>query len=160
MAFDEKFWVAAAFVLFMVLLGKTLWKFLTGSLDGRSAKIADELAEARRLREEAEAVLASYRRKESEALAEAEGIIAKAKEDAVALAVRAEAELKDALNSRMKLAMDKIAQEEARAIQDVQHRVIDISINAAEQLLRDQMAQESGDEQIKRAIKEVSSKLH
>lgn len=160
MAFDEKFWVAAAFVLFMVLLGKKLWAFLAGSLDKRSALIADELAEARRLREEAEAVLADYRRKEKDALAEAEGIVAKAKQDAEALARKAQDDLKTALDSRMKLAMDKIAQEETRAIQEVQHRVIDISINAAEQLLRDHLSKESGDEQIKRAIKDVSQKLH
>lgn len=157
---DAKFWVLVAFVTFFALLGKKLWKFATGSLDARSARIAEELATARRLREEAEAVLASYRKKQKECLAEAESIVEKAREDAAAMARAAEADLKAALDARTKLAMEKIEQEEARAMQEVQHHVVDIALAAARELIVEHLSKMPADELVKRAVADIERKLH
>ena len=77
-----EFWVAAAFILVVGFLFKPVARILTGALDARAAKIRTQIEEARRLREDAQAVLAEYQRKQRDAMAEAEKIIAGAKETA------------------------------------------------------------------------------
>ena len=90
---DPEFWVAVAFVIF---LGFAAWlgafKALVDGLDQRGARIAAELAEAKRLREEAQALLASYEKRRHEAEAEAAAIIAQAKVEADRLAREAQAQ--------------------------------------------------------------------
>ena len=50
---DPKFWVAASFVIFVLLVGKTAWSRATSMLDARGDRIRAELEEASRLRAEA-----------------------------------------------------------------------------------------------------------
>lgn len=157
---DAKFWVLAAFLTFGALLGKKLWKFATGALDTRSARIEGELVAARRLREEAQAVLTSYQKKQKECLAEAESIVEKSRADAAAMARAAETELKAALDARTKLALEKIEQEETRALQEVQHHVIDIAIAAARELIVEHLSKTPADELIKLAVADIERKIH
>jgi len=96
MHFDASFFVALGFVLFVLLLGYVgVHTKIAGALDGRAKLIADELAEARRLREEAEAVLASYQSKAAQAQAEADAILRAAKEEAEALAAESAARMNE-----------------------------------------------------------------
>ncbi len=75
--FEAEFWVAIAFLLFIGVLGYFgAHKRLVNSIDDRRERIKAELAEARRLKSEAEALLASYRRKQQEAEREAQTIVA------------------------------------------------------------------------------------
>ena len=54
MSLDAEFFVALGFVLFVCLLGYLgVHRQLLAALDGRSTSIANELAEAKRLREDA-----------------------------------------------------------------------------------------------------------
>ena len=79
---NPTFWVAVAVILFFVLLiYKGVFKALGNALDNRAEKIRTELDEAKRLREEAQALLASYQRKQKEAEEQAEQIIVKARRD-------------------------------------------------------------------------------
>ena len=55
---EARNWVSIAVVLFFVLFGRKLWAALTGMLDGHAEVVRTELAEAARLRREAEAMLA------------------------------------------------------------------------------------------------------
>ena len=80
---DPEFWVGIGTLIF---LGIVLWKrvpqLVASSLDARAAAIAKELDEARRLRAEAEALLAEYQAKRAAADQEASSIIAEAKAEA------------------------------------------------------------------------------
>ncbi len=79
--FDEKFWVGVSFLLFIALMWKPVGAFLGKALDSRSQKIKEELDRAVQLREQAQAILASYQRKHAEAVEEAEKIVEHAKSD-------------------------------------------------------------------------------
>ena len=80
---EPEFWVAVSFFIFLgVLFYFGVHKKIAVALDARAALIGKELEEARRLRNEAQKVLADYRRKESEAANEAESIIALAAKEA------------------------------------------------------------------------------
>src|SRR5262249_46172845 len=92
--FEAEFWVAVAFVIFVGVLGYfQAHKRLVKSIDDRRERIKSELDEARRLKAEAEALLASYRRKQEEAEREAETIVASAKAEAERLASVAEGQI-------------------------------------------------------------------
>ena len=153
-------WVLVSFVLFIGLVAKPVGRIITKSLDDRAAKIRTELDEAVRLREEAQEVLASYQKRQQESMKEAEEIVAKAHEDAARIKSQAEENLKTAIDNRMKLAMEKIAQSEAKALQDVQNHVVDIAISAARSIILDHMDKSSGQELVKFAISDIERKIH
>lgn len=92
---------------------------IVAALDLRGEKVAQELAEARRLRVEAEKLLAEYESKRKAAEAEAAGLIAAAKEEADRLSAEAAAKLEDFVARRTKSAQEKIAQAEVQAEAEV-----------------------------------------
>jgi F-type H+-transporting ATPase subunit b len=157
---EPVFWVAVSFAIFALLVCRPLLRFIAKALDSRSAQIAGELAEARRLREEAEATLAVYQKKQQESLAEAKAMLAKTEEDAARMASAAEVELRAVLDKRIKLSMEKIAQAETKALQDVQNHVVDIAIAAARALIQEHLTRGGNEDIIKQAAVELERKLH
>ena len=94
--FEAEFWVAAAFVIFMAVLGHfQVHKKLLKGIDGRRDRIKGELDEARRLKEEAQALLAAYQRKQHEVEDEAQTILASARAEAERLAGEAAARMEE-----------------------------------------------------------------
>ena len=80
MEFDAEFYVTLGFLVFLCLLGYLgAHRMLLSSLDNRGKAIADELAQATKLRDEATALLASFEKKAAEAEANAAAIIADAR---------------------------------------------------------------------------------
>lgn len=154
------FWVACSFLVFMIAIFRPVGRYIGNALDNRSALIAQELNEARRLREEAELLLASYQKKQQEALAEAQAILSQTQKDADAMGAQAELDLKAALDKRMKLAVEKINQAEHKALQDVQDHVVDIAIAAARTLIAEHLTRGGNEEIIKQAASDLERKLH
>jgi F-type H+-transporting ATPase subunit b len=157
---NPTFWVAVAFVLFVGLSYKKLAALMTKALDDRAAKIKAELDEARRLREEAEQVLAQYKQKQAEYMKEAEAMLAKAREDAEKFGAHAEAEMKAALDARTKNALERIAREEDKAIEDVRNHVVDIALAAARAIIVDHVGSLPQDELVKLALADIERKIH
>ena len=158
---DPTFWALVALVLFFVLLVYLkVPGTVTGTLDKRADTIRTELDDARRLREEAQSLLAEYQRKGREAETEAEEIIDQAKREATALASEAGIRLDEYVVSRTKLAEQKIAQAEAQALQEVRALSANVSIAAAEKILGAKVKGAAADSLIARSIDEVKSKLH
>jgi len=87
MELDNTFWTAAAFFVFMgLMVYLKVPKMVTKNLDSKIDKIQTDLNEAKKLREEAQALLAKYERKRKSAQSEADDIIAAAEEEAVRIA--------------------------------------------------------------------------
>jgi len=157
---DPTFWVGIAFVLTVALIAKPIWRGVSGSLDERADKIRDQIEEARKLREEAQALLADYQRKQRDALSEAENIVAQAGEEADRMKAEAAEHLEQAIERRKAQALDRIAQSEAQAIASVRDTAVDVAVAAAEQLIKDRV---SGDRQaalVDAAIKKLPSQLN
>jgi F-type H+-transporting ATPase subunit b len=139
MQLDAEFFVAAGFVCFAgvaVYFGAA--KKLTEALDARGRKIEAEFAEARRLREEAEALLASFKKKAIEAEAEAAALVAHARAEAEALMKESAERMKDYIERRRKQADEKIALAETQATAQVRAAAADAATKAAEIVLRGQ----------------------
>lgn len=161
MEFDAEFFDAVAFVLFLALLGYLgFHKTIFGALDKRTKKIADEFAEAARLRAEAQALLASFERKKAEAEAEAAAIIAHARTEAELIAREAHERIADFVRRRTKQAEDKIKTAETAAAAEVRAAAADAATKAAEIVLKAKAQGEFGDELVSRNIADLKRLLH
>jgi F-type H+-transporting ATPase subunit b len=157
---DVEFWIALAFIVAVVVLVKKAAPGITGGLDARAARIKEEIEEAKRLRAEAEATLADYQRKQRDALAEAQSIVTRAKEDAERIGREAEAELDAALKRREASTMDKIAQAEAKALAEVRNVAVDVAIETTKLLLVQSLDKKRASTLIDQAIEELPQRLH
>jgi F-type H+-transporting ATPase subunit b len=161
MQFDAAFWALIGLILFFaILIYLKVPGTVAGALDKRAAGIRNELDEARRLREEAQAVLAEYQRKAKDATAEAGEIIEQAKREAEALGAEARQKMADYVASRTRMAEQKIAQAEAQALQEVKALSADVAIAAAEKVLAAKIKGEAAETLIKRSIADVRGKLN
>ena len=158
---DATFWVGAAFVLFGgILVYLKVPGMLTGALDERAKKISDDLDQARELREEAQVLLATYQRKQRDALKEAEEIIAHAKEEAMREAEQAEKKLEEAVARRQQAALNKIALAEAQAEYEVRDTAIEIAIAAATAVGAQQGRGDRADALVDTAIQDLRRHLN
>ncbi len=157
---NPSLWVAISFILFLALIAKPAWKFVTSSLDKKIDEIRTKIEEATRLREEAQDILAAHKRKLSDAEKEADDIINQAREEAQTIKTRLTEDLEEALQRREKLAMDRIAQAEADAKEEVRVLTTDIALKAARDLLADAVQGYKADALINDAIKELPEKLN
>jgi F-type H+-transporting ATPase subunit b len=133
---ETEAWVAVAFVIFLgILVYFGAHRRVIDTLDQRQARIKSELDEARRLRDEAQALLAEYQRKRGEAHREAEAIIAGANAEAERLAAEAKTKMEEFVARRTKMAEAKIAQAETQALADVRSAAADAAVAAAGKIL-------------------------
>ncbi|MEP3301659.1 MAG: ATP F0F1 synthase subunit B [Roseibium sp.] len=158
---DATFWAFVGLVLFLAAMfwvkvpGK-----ISGALDNRADDIRKELDEARKLREEAQALLSDYQRKRHEAEGEAEAIIAEANSEAERLTVETNNPLEEMIARCSKAAEDKIAQAETQAIAEVRARAADIAVAAAEQILSAKVKDKVADDILSKSIAQVKEKLN
>jgi F-type H+-transporting ATPase subunit b len=156
-----EFWVAGAFVAFLaILVYYKVPKLLAKALDDRADAIRKELDEARRLREEAQTLLADYQKRHRNVGQEAEAIVDLARREAEAFAQETRASLKDTLERRTRLAEDKIARAEAQAVDEVRASAIDVAVAAAERILREKMAGSGGAALIDQSIRDLKGRLN
>jgi F-type H+-transporting ATPase subunit b len=157
---DPEIWVLLAVVLFVVGVWKPARRAIVGALDARSARIREELGAARDLRDEAQQVLGAYQRKQQQAAAEAEAIIAHAKDEAQRIAAQSARDLEDTLRRRQLLAEERIAQEQAKALAEIRSVAVDVAISAARQVIRAELDQTRGAAMIDAAIEALPRQLH
>jgi F-type H+-transporting ATPase subunit b len=157
---DPELWISVAIVLFVVAAGRPIARAISKMLDERGARIKADLDEARRLHDEAQALLAEYKKKQQESAGEAAAILTHAREEAELFRKEAAANLTAALARRERMALDKIAQAEAQAVAEVRSQAVDLAVAAAQRILRQQMAGPRAGNLIDQAIAELDRKLH
>lgn len=157
---DPTTWVAVAFILFFVLLGKIIFTKVTELLDKRSAAIAKSLSDAERLRAEAVAARTAAEKTLAQATAEAEGIIAQARDEVARMQARAATSLQNAIALREQQALDRIAQSEAAASKQLRDTAVDVALGATRVLLREQVGSGKSQNLVDEAIAELPRRLH
>ena len=160
MLLEAEFWVAIGFVLFLGIVAYAGgFGQLSRGLDGRAERVRHELDEARRLREEAAAVLADYNRRRGEAEREAAEIVASAKAEADRVATEAHQRLTDFIARRTAAAEAKIAQAEVQAAAEVRAAAADAAVRVSETILRERVAGEAGQDLVRRSLGDVRTRL-
>ena len=158
---EPETWVAVAFFLFVGLgIYLKVPAMLAKMLDERADKISKELAEARKLREEAQALLAEYQKKRAEAEKDAANIVAQAKIEAEAYSIETRKKLAETIERRTKQAAQKIAQAEAAAIKEVRTTATEAAIAAASKLVGEAVQGAKGGKLIDESITAVKSRLN
>jgi F-type H+-transporting ATPase subunit b len=154
-------WVAVGFLCFLGLLAYLgVHRKLIDAIDQRQARIKSELDEARRLREEAQALLSEFERKDREAESEAAAIIAGATAEAERIAAEAKVRTEEFIVRRTKMAEQKIAQAEAAAVADVRSAAADAAVAAAERILTSAAKGKIAEDLLTAGIADVKQKLN
>ena len=157
---DTYFWTGLAFVI--VLLGFLFVGFpgkAASMLDKRAKAIGDELDEAKRLREEAQELLAHFQRRQSEAVSEAEEIVEQARRDADRLAEESRIKLDEQLERRTRAAEEKIERAQEQAEAEVRSAAADIAIAAARRMILEKLTVSQANSLINQSIDELPGKL-
>jgi F-type H+-transporting ATPase subunit b len=155
------FWVLISLLIFIgICLYVKVPAMVSKSLDTRAARISGELDEARKFREEAQALLAEYQKKRKEAEQEAAAIVEAAKREAEALADEARSRAEDYVTRRTAVAEQKIAQAEREAVAEVRSSAVDLAVEAARTLLAAKSDAKAGADLFKASLQEVKSKLN
>ncbi|KPP83200.1 MAG: F-type H+-transporting ATPase subunit b [Oceanicaulis sp. HLUCCA04] len=158
---DTSFWAFIGLLAFFAILWRFgIHKVLATNLDARANTIRNELDEARRLREEAQEMLAKYERQQRDAANEAEEIVKKAKLDAEFIRQNARKELADRIERRTALAEQRIAQAEAQAAKDVKALAAEIAVEAAAKLLSDKLTKTQRNALVKDAAGQLAERLN
>jgi len=135
-------------------------KIVLNGLDARGKAIADELAQAAKLRQEAQVLLASFDSKRAEAEAQAAAIVAEAQVQAEQLAKDAAARMEEFVARRTRQAEAKIALAEAQAAAEVRAAAADHAARAAEILLRGEARGAAGSNLITKEIGALKARLN
>jgi F-type H+-transporting ATPase subunit b len=161
MFFEAEFWVAVGFFVFVGLLGYLgVHRTIAKLLDDRAGRIKAELDEARKLKDDAAALLAEYERKRHEAENEAQEIIKGAKAEAERLAEEAKAKVEEFVARRTKMAETKIAQAEAQAAADVRGAAAEAAAGAAEKILAQEIKGKLASDLVAKGIESIRTKLN
>ncbi len=161
---EEGWFVAENIVLVAVLLFVFFVMYKAGGsilamLDERGNKVRAQLAEAQKLREEAQAILAEMKAKQEAAKEDSVKIVAQAKSDAQNARNKAMADLEASIANRQEAAAQKIRQAELSAIDEVKQSAITLAGQAAAKVLANHMAAGNASSYMDGALKEVQSRL-
>ena len=158
---DPEFWVALGLVaVIAIFLRLRVPKMIAKLLDERAGAISHELNEAKRLREEAGALLAGYVQKTANAENEATAIIAEAKAEAERFAKETRAQLRLQIDRRAQMAQEKIQQAEAAALDQIRGLAADKATAAAEKMIAARLDERRSDALVQDSIKDLPEKLN
>ena len=158
---EPEIWVAIAFIVFAAAIiylgvpGKVV-----GLLDQRSDAIAQELEEARKLRAEAEAILADYKRRAENTDAEAAAILEQAEREAALYAKEARTAFDETMARRMAIAEQKIKLEEEKARKQIRAQAAELAVAAAEHLIEQKVSGQVAENMITASLDRIKKRLH
>jgi F-type H+-transporting ATPase subunit b len=156
---DPEFWVLVSFVLFVVLFGTRLWKAIAAILDGRADAIRTELAEAAKLRAEAEQMLRDAQAARAAALDEARALVQSARAEAARVGQAAHEEAENAAKRRERMALDRIEAAEKAAVTEMRQTAADIAVQAARAVIAQTLSSDDDAEIVDRAIASLPQAL-
>ena len=158
---DPAIWVSLAFLAVVALLVRVgAFKAMGQALDKRSQKIADDLAAAEKLRGEAEALLATYQKRQREAEVEAKVIVEEARREAARLGEEMRRKIAEQIDRRAKAAEDKIGRAEAQALAEVRGQAADLAVEAARNIIRARVDQGAQTALVDKAISDLRQRAN
>ncbi len=159
--YEAEFWVAIAFVIFVLIIVRLgVHRTVIGALDDRSKRIAGELDNARKMREEAQSILAGAEKRRRDAEREAQDILSGARAEAERVAAEAKASAEDFVARRTHMAEQKIAQAESQAVADVRAAAAEAAVAVSQRVLGQTVRGSVADDLIGQGIRDIRAKLN
>lgn len=131
---SQLLWLAITFGLFYFLVAKLITPRLSGIIAAREGRIAADLAEANRMKNEADAAVAKYEQELAEARAKAQGIAAEARDASKAKADQERVALETDLAKKIAAAEASIGEIKTRALSEVETVAEDTASEIVKQL--------------------------
>jgi F-type H+-transporting ATPase subunit b len=150
-------WTILTFLILVALLARFAWRPLLQALERRQATIAQSLDDAQRARQELERLQRESVQIMAQARAEAESMLARSRSDAEALREELKQKARTEAAGIVKNAERQIQLETARAVQQIRHEAVDLSVAIASKILRRQVTREDNEALIQEALKQVES---
>ena len=139
MGLSQTAWVLIAFILFFVLVGKKLWTALTINLDQRKKMIENELNEAKKLREEAQAELNASLKKQKEINKQVLDIINDAKSTAKQIEADALKKSDIIIKRKEEQAKQKINNAQIEALNNIKNISAELSVKSAKVYIQNEL---------------------
>ena len=139
MGLSQTAWVSIAFILFFVLVGKKLWSALTTNLDQRKKMIENELNEAKKLREEAQAELNASLKKQKEINKQVLDIINDAKSTAKQIEADALKKSDIIIKRKEEQAKQKINNAQVEALNNIKNISAELSVKSAKVYIQNEL---------------------
>ena len=139
MGLSQTAWVLIAFILFFVLVSKKLWSALTTNLDQRKKMIENELNEAKKLREEAQAELNASLKKQKEINKQVLDIINDAKSTAKQIEADALKKSDIIIKRKEEQAKQKINNAQVEALNNIKNISAELSVKSAKVYIQNEL---------------------
>ena len=128
-------WFVIFFIALYVLIGRFAIPRIGGIIEARSARIDGDLAEAKRLKDQSDAALASYEKSLADARARAQTLAGETRDKLAAEAEVTRKKLEAELNARLAKAEQTIAATKTAAMANVQGIAADTASAIVERLI-------------------------
>lgn len=136
-------WTIVVFLIVLWVLAKYAWGPILGALDSREVGIRESIAEAQRLRAEAEAALEEHKKQLADARRQAQDIVAQGREAGEKVRSDIEAKAREESDRMIQRARGEIERERDRALETLRRESVDLAIAAASNLLERKLDSES-----------------
>ena len=157
----ETVWVTVATIILLgILVYVGAHRMILDALDQRRLRVQAELDEAKRLKEEAQKLVAEYQQRQRDAEREAEAMITNARAEAERYALEQKSKMDEFVARRTSMAQAKIAQAEAQALADVRAAAADAAVSAAAEVLAQSARGKVAHDLLAQGIRDVQAKLN
>lgn len=149
-------WTILVFLVLLGLLAKFAWRPLLQALDSRQEAIRKSLDDAQLARQELERLQRESAQIIREARVEAEAIVSRSRSDAERLKEELKQNARAEAATIVKSAERQIGLETQRALQQIRHEAVDLSVMIASKLIQRNLSKEDNEKLIDEAIRQVS----
>ena len=150
-------WTILTFLVLVALLAKFAWRPLLDALERREGTIRKSLDDARKAKEELERLQVESQRILKDARSQAAGILSQTESDAMRLRDELKQKAQAEAANVMKNVERQIAQETARAVQQIRGEAIDLSIAIASKLLQRNVSREDNERLIEDTFRHIEA---
>jgi len=150
-------WTILSFLILLFILGKVAWKPILSALEAREKGVRDDIDKARAERLAAEQARSDYEASLADARKQAQAILGESRERARLYeqeqmeAARAEAQ------AAKERAAEEIAQEARKVRQGLQGELVELSLAAAEQVIRRGLSAADHEAVVRDALRQAGS---
>ena len=156
---DPQFWVAIAFIIFVLAIFNPIRKILSSSLDTKIHEIKASIEEAENLKNDTQVTLSEIKKRQNEVELEIKEIHSNAKDKIKILESQAQVKLTEHLAKRQVLAEVKIEQLSRDANIMVQQQITQTAIRATLTILEKKLNDVEKQNLINQSIKDLGSAL-
>jgi F-type H+-transporting ATPase subunit b len=151
---SQLFWLIVTFVVLYVIMAKWALPQVARVIEGRQKRIADDIGEAGRLKEQSDAAIAAYEKALADARVRAQAIANETREKQAAAADAARKRLEDELNGKLAEAEKTIAATKQAAMGNVRGIAESAAAAIVERLLGAAPSEQSVSEAVSGVLKQ------